>query len=276
VTVKKAFQDKLLFEKDTHVITTIASFTGPYLPHYHSELEFHLICRGSYRYFIGDTTYDLQSNSIAIIHKSEVHSCIGASDAYTKKMLLIFSPKLLEDRPLALEIIERLKDTHHLKLSEKQARMVELAILEIAEERRLKERHWKSFVADIIDKFLIVLDRARLNTDKKQATGNPVMQEILGYLDKAFAEKINMPDVAARFDMSPYMLSRMFKQYVGMGFQKYLIHRRIIEAKRILEETDLKILTVAHAVGFDDLSTFNRDFKLLTGIPPSIYREISL
>ncbi|MDD3925478.1 MAG: AraC family transcriptional regulator [bacterium] len=277
MTENNSVRQKLLFEGNTRVITctTIGGFTKPYTPHYHSELEFHLICRGKFRYFIGDTSYNLHNNSLAIIHENEVHNCISAASGYAKKMLLIFSPKLLKNRSFALEIIDRLKTVHYLKLSEQQARAVEMAILEIAEEYRLKEQHWERAITDVIEKLLIVLDRARLNIDEPQTVEDPLIQEILGYLEKTFAEKTSLSDLAARFDVSPYILSRMFKQYVGMGFRKYLIHRRIVEAKCLLEQTNHKILTVAQAVGFDDLSTFNRDFKLLTGIPPSVYRKIS-
>jgi YesN/AraC family two-component response regulator len=172
--------------------------------------------------------------------------------------------------------MDRLKSVHMLRLSEKQAGMIELSIMEIAEECRLKQAHWQSVVADAIEKFLVVVDRAQMNVDEKQTVGDPLIKDILAYLDNTFTEDISLADVAAHFGLSPYSLSRMFKQYVGLGFQKYLIHERIREAKRLLEQTDLKIMTVADAVGFGDLSAFNRDFKLLTGVSPSLYRKISL
>lgn len=278
VEVKEYKHQKLLFEGDIHVAayTTLGGLTNAYQPYYHSEMEFHLVCQGSCRYFIGNVNYQLQSNSLAIIHKNEVHSYIGTSGLRSKKMSLIFSPKLLANRLAALEIVNNLNSTHYIKLSAKQAGMVELIIQEIAEECRLKEPYWQSIVKDSIEKFLIILSRAQLNTDEMPMEENPLIQDILGYLDETFAEKISQSDVADRFGLSSSSLSRMFKRYVGMGFQRYLMHRRIIEAKQMLENTDLKILSVATAVGFDDLSTFNRDFKLLTGISPSIYRKISL
>ena len=275
---QKSKHQKLLFDGDFHVIAYAeqGQLLMPSLPYYHSEMEFHLVCHGSYGYFIGNTNYRLQSNSVAIIHKNEVHGITGTYSPHNKKMSLFFPPKLLAGRTAALEILTSLKSVNHLKLSEKHARMAELAVLEISEECRLKERYWKNSVTDSIEKFLVILSRAQLNTDENQMEKNPLIQNVLGYLDETFAEDISLSDVAARFGLSSCSLSRVFKQYVGMGFRRYLIHRRVIEAKRMLEQTDLKILSVANAVGFDDLSTFNRDFKLLTGISPSLYRKISL
>ncbi|HEY3298341.1 MAG TPA: helix-turn-helix domain-containing protein, partial [Armatimonadota bacterium] len=62
----------------------------------------------------------------------------------------------------------------------------------------------------------------------------------------------------------------------GLGFKEYLIHRRIVEAQHLLEETDTKVTTIACEVGFDSISAFNRDFHMLTGITPAAYRKLSL
>ncbi|HAH88218.1 MAG TPA: hypothetical protein DCL60_12705 [Armatimonadetes bacterium] len=272
----KRNQEKLLFEQS---ITDVIAYTntGEFLwkPHYHFAMEFHLICQGSWRYFIDGSSYQCRSKSLVIIHKNEVHNCIPMPNPHNKKMTLIFSPKLFAGRSTSAGILTQLKSIHHLKLSEKQAGMVELAIREIAEECRLKEPHWQNAITSIIERLLILLDRVQINGAEKQIEVNPLMQEVLGYLEKTFSEKVTLSELANHFGRSPYSLSRMFKQYVGLGFQNYLIHRRIIEAKCILEQTDLKILAVANAVGFDDLSTFNRNFKLLTGVSPSLYRKIS-
>ncbi len=278
MTASSRHREKLLFKDNIPVIayTRMNVPNTSYQPYYHSEVEFHLICQGNYQYTINNVSYNLQDNSLAVIHANEVHSYQRIQPPRCKKMSLIFSPKMIEDKPTSVEIMKRLKPTHHLKLSEKQAGMVGLSIMEIAEECRLKHPHWKSVVVDALEKFLVIVDRARLNVGEKHAVGDPLIKDILAYLDNTFTENISLSDIANHFGLSPYSLSRMFKQYVGLGFQKYLIRLRITEAKRLLEQTDLKVMAVADTVGFGDLSAFNRAFKLLTEVTPSLYRKISL
>jgi AraC-like DNA-binding protein len=244
-------------------------------PLYHPELEFEFICHGRCHYFIGGTNYELQTGSLAIIHRNEVHNYIDLPGPYTRRITLIFCPTFMSDRPVAARVIANLESIHHLKLSKTQAGIVEQILEEIAVECRQKEPHWESVVASNIERFLVTLERVQSNAVEKQPENDPLIKEIIGYLDEAYAERITLSETANRYDLSPFSLSRGFKRYVGLGFREYLIHRRIVEAKRMLEETDSKIITVATSSGFDNLSTFNRDFKLLTGISPSVYRKMT-
>jgi two-component system, response regulator YesN len=60
----------------------------------------------------------------------------------------------------------------------------------------------------------------------------------------------------------------------GVGFKQFLIRCRVTEAKRMLERTDWKIARIAYDAGFMELSTFNRDFRSITGVSPSAYRKL--
>ena len=66
----------------------------------------------------------------------------------------------------------------------------------------------------------------------------------------------------------------MFKKETGMNFSKYLIHARIETAKDLLKSSDDKIETIAKSVGYNDLKTFNKNFRKYTGLKPSEYRRL--
>jgi YesN/AraC family two-component response regulator len=60
-----------------------------------------------------------------------------------------------------------------------------------------------------------------------------------------------------------------------MGIKHYLLHRRILEAKRLIETKPyLKSGIVAEKVGFDNFFLFRRAFKRLTGVTAGEYRRI--
>ncbi|MNO03903.1 DNA-binding transcriptional regulator AraC [compost metagenome] len=50
----------------------------------------------------------------------------------------------------------------------------------------------------------------------------------------------------------------------------------MIQARRLLVETDAKIRDIAEAVGYSNVNTFIRIFKKLTVLTPSEYREQAL
>jgi len=59
----------------------------------------------------------------------------------------------------------------------------------------------------------------------------------------------------------------------GMTYQSYLNRVRIEQAKKLLNDDALSITDTGSAVGYSDLTHFERIFKKLTGITPSQFRR---
>ena len=66
---------------------------------------------------------------------------------------------------------------------------------------------------------------------------------------------------------------KKFKEKTGYTPIKYLAIRKIDEAKRLLETTDLPISEVMERVGYEDASYFSKLFKKLVGYSPKSFRE---
>ena len=58
---------------------------------------------------------------------------------------------------------------------------------------------------------------------------------------------------------TPCFLSS-FKQYTGGNFVNYLKEIRMREAKKLLTETDMKIIEISQAVGYDNEKHFMKNF----------------
>jgi YesN/AraC family two-component response regulator len=59
----------------------------------------------------------------------------------------------------------------------------------------------------------------------------------------------------------------------GLTYQSYLNRVRIEQAKKLLNDNELSITDTGYAVGYSDLTHFERIFKKLTGATPSQYRR---
>ena len=64
-------------------------------------------------------------------------------------------------------------------------------------------------------------------------------------------------------------LRRLFKVFYGEAPNTTLKKVRMLEARRLLNDTDLLVQQVAHQVGFDDESYFSKCFKQYFGYPPA-------
>ena len=84
---------------------------------------------------------------------------------------------------------------------------------------------------------------------------------------------LTLDQVSQMCAVSPSTFKTKFKQYLGKTFLEFRNEVRLQTAQGMLSETDKKILTIAYEVGFTDLSSFNKAFKLMYGIPPSEYRK---
>ncbi len=105
-----------------------------------------------------------------------------------------------------------------------------------------------------------------------QRMGN-TFHEIINYMEKHFAEKITLADVAKELHISPNYLSRYFSELFGISFSRYLKTMRISRATHLLKHSQLSVSEIAFASGFNTLSFFNSSFKEMYGIVPSEYRQ---
>lgn len=85
---------------------------------------------------------------------------------------------------------------------------------------------------------------------------------------------LTLAALAGRLDISMHHLSQVINERMNLNFFRYINGFRVEEAKRRLTAAAgrEKVLTVALAVGFRSLSTFNRVFKEVTGRSPSQFR----
>ena len=91
------------------------------------------------------------------------------------------------------------------------------------------------------------------------------MEQICAYLAANYQQKFSLTDVAARFYLSPYYLSRLFRRVTGQSIVDYINGRRIEAAQRLLESTDLNISAVAEQTGFASAAHFRRVFRETMG-----------
>jgi transcriptional regulator GlxA family with amidase domain len=66
--------------------------------------------------------------------------------------------------------------------------------------------------------------------------------------------------------------ARLFKEAFGVPPHRYLLTRRIEQATSLLRDTDLPIIEVAYATGWNSLGTFGRTFRDITGESPTELR----
>jgi len=83
---------------------------------------------------------------------------------------------------------------------------------------------------------------------------------------------LTLVGLAREAAMSPYHFLRTFCQVVGVTPHQFVLHTRLHRAAVRSRRTDETISAIAFEAGFNDLSTFNRRFRRVMGVSPSVYR----
>jgi AraC-like DNA-binding protein len=92
-------------------------------------------------------------------------------------------------------------------------------------------------------------------------------------IDRAYAQPLDVPAIAAVAHISPAHFSRCFRDVFGETPHRYLQRRRVERSMFLLRETSQSVTDVCLAVGFSSLGTFSRTFRDIVGESPSAYRR---
>src|SRR5699024_7122197 len=100
-----------------------------------------------------------------------------------------------------------------------------------------------------------------------------LLDELLLYIEKNLADRINLTDTARMFLVSESTINQLFRKRMKVSFYRFVTQRRLIAAKTLLME-GIPAETASAQVGFGDYSVFYRAFKREYGISPMEYRKL--
>jgi AraC family transcriptional regulator len=108
----------------------------------------------------------------------------------------------------------------------------------------------------------------------KSRTQPRAVSDALSFIHANYARELSLADLAEAVHLSPFHLTRVFKQSLGVSPHQYLIQVRVNSARGLLSagSGQRSLAEVATAVGFADQSHFTRHFKRATGTTPGQFR----
>lgn len=249
--------------------------------HWHPENEFITIERGEVGLTIGDTHYNAHQGETYFVNTEQLHEIRGGSGnifhafvfpldflqftradlaqsellAPLEQNMLLFSPVLPAASPIAEPVSRALKE-----------------ILEICREQKTG---YQLYVKSILLRIIALAAREGLLYPRQHSNDfkSNTLREVIGYLDNHCTEHLTLPQVAARFHLSPQYFCTFFKENLGRTLTQHINFLRIERASRLLRETDMPIMDIGMTVGFDNFSYFIKRFKEYYGCTPSLYRK---
>lgn len=87
------------------------------------------------------------------------------------------------------------------------------------------------------------------------------------------ADPLTIEAMARHAAVSPRTFARRFRAETGTTPLQWLLGRRVLAARRLLEESDLPVEKVALEVGFGDATSLRSHFRRATATTPTAYRR---
>lgn len=108
---------------------------------------------------------------------------------------------------------------------------------------------------------------------KNNAKTEKTNETIYSYIEDHLDENLSLEFLANRLSCSIQTLRRKFKKEKKCSPTEYIQHAKMTEAKKLLEQSDMSILTIASKTGFSDTASFSHAFKKNTHCSPNEYRK---
>jgi len=99
-----------------------------------------------------------------------------------------------------------------------------------------------------------------------------IVQQYVDSLPSRFFEETSIDAAAAQLGIPRRTFTKVFAELAGDTWLRHLRRLAIQHAQHRLHSTDIPITSIAFECGFNDLSTFYRQFKRYSGMSPGEYR----
>jgi len=248
--------------------------------HHHDFYEVYFFLSGNVSYNIESRSYLLTSGDVLLIAPNELHQPVFAPDQQNyERIVLWINKSFLEQFDMSGEPVSRCFDTEnpsHINLIRPDGNSREMLYFLMTQ--LLGESHSGAYASELysmasLAQILVLLNRLSQTADGTQeakTNTDSVIYRVLAYVNEHFHEDISLDDLANRFFISKFHLSREFNRLVGTSVYRYIIQKRLILAKQMMASGTPSGEVYQHC-GFGDYSNFYRAFKSEYQISPKDY-----
>lgn len=110
-------------------------------------------------------------------------------------------------------------------------------------------------------------------TNRMNLSDRNLTREVRAYLNKNYAQKLSIDQLARQFMCSKSTIMNSFKRNYHVTVNQYLTSVRLDHACQLLKRRGMSIREVAERCGFSDQNYFSKVFIRAMGMTPTKYRE---
>lgn len=239
--------------------------------HYHQSYELYFLEEGAHPMLIQDSIHELASYDVAlfkpqVFHKSRRNQSCARTCVY------------FTDRFLRLNFTERsirsllsCFDQDIISVSREAFPRVKKLLLRLEQEQVSNpDNRIFIYLAELLNLLNESKGAPRL---EHKPSAHAKFTPILTYINQNYNQLGSIEEIADQFKLSKYYLCRIFKEATGLTLMQYINSIKIQNACNLLVNSDLSILEIGAACGFNSSMYFCKIFKQALSVTPSEFRK---
>lgn len=256
------------------------------LEHNHGTCELAYFKKADIRIFVKDMKYEIHDGDILFIDEYDIHRILYSSHTQYKRYVVDFKKDCAAKMLRALDL-DILMDTLNKRgnkkaiLNLKQRSEMENLLMLLLEackrcgspDEPVLAALAKTLLIAVIIKYYELLILSSAGTEENINKKDTQVKDIIGFIDSSYMNDIRLDLLSDKFFLSKFYISRIFKEITGFSVMEYVLHRRVIEARKMLEDPKKRIAEICYECGFDSIQHFYLVFKKITGTTPYKYRK---
>lgn len=227
--------------------------------------------------------YNVEGNQIFFLSSYNLHrlSTIGKPEGYT----IVFTPDFLNHIDSSIFnkvrhlLFNRRNGANYCRVTQQASELLQDIADHMYEEQTKNSNNQlhDTYNAALLMEFIVTAVRYCL-WDKEECFLNDnqyaeIYSKFIKAVDDYYTTMHTVKDYVLLLGVSRNVLTKSTKQYEQLTPLEIIDDRIIVEAKRLLACTALRIKEISSKLGFDDPSYFNKFFKKIARVTPADFRE---
>ena len=230
--------------------------------HMHDFYELIFFVHGEVDYMIESKSKKLVSNDIILIPAGLLHYGVANVDVEYERYVLKFPLRLINDT-LAKEIQDfTCFSGNYPALKELFTKLDNIY-------NNYSDEHKYILMVNTLSEILINMqNKSKVSDELIGVYHNPVVSKVIAYINENIKKNITLTDICNDLNFSRAHISNEFSRVMKIPVMTYIRYKKIIAAHQKILEGNVKINEVAYEYGFEEYSTFYRNYIKIIGKPP--------
>ena len=238
--------------------------------HAHLEIEIMYCMEGSSKVVVGGKTCAIEKGEVLFIGSMIPHETMQ-NDINEQTLVLEIGPTLLRGNFKKFSGLSDSVSVINTKNNEQLKKAMDEAV-EFCKGGEQEELLALSQIYKVCGTLSNVISKQKEYEADIQMQEAQRIEKALHLIYGQYALPVSVDDAASLTGYGKSNFCKIFKRTYGESFHKMLNRHRVENACYLLNETDLSVEEIAQSVGFEDVKTFYRVFKVITGITPKEFR----